>query len=303
MSSGKPIKNLAASIRTRLLNNSKRQGIDFNRMLLIYFQQCFLERLSHSKYNRRFILKGGLLFYGLEPLLSRPTKDIDLLGKGLRNQPEKIAEILQEILAIELPDGVIFLTKNMRYEIIAERKAYSGVRVFIPAELNNARHVLQIDIGFGDTIVPAPVSFDFPSLLKDKSVKLFAYSWSSVIAEKFEAIVRFGDLSSRMKDYYDIFYLQNKFDFDGKELSTAIRITFNNRESDFSALDHIFSERFAMDKQKQWLAFLFKNNLQEPSDFFQVIQYLRKFLSPIVSAIIRKENFSRKWDSSKKQWL
>ncbi len=191
----------------------------------------------------------------------------------------------------------------MRYEIIAERKAYSGVRVFIPAELNNARHVLQIDIGFGDTIVPAPVSFDFPSLLKDKSVKLFAYSWSSVIAEKFEAIVRFGDLSSRMKDYYDIFYLQNKFDFDGKELTTAIRVTFNNRETDFSSFNHIFSESFAMDKQKQWLAFLFKNNLQEPRDFFQVIQYLRKFLSPIVSAIIRKETFSRKWDSSKKQWL
>jgi len=305
MSPGKEIKDIAASIRARLLNLAKQHRIDFNRVLLMYFQQCFLERLANSKYKEQFILKGGLLFYGVEPLVARPTKDIDFLGRGMANQPDKIEAAIREILEIKLPDGVIFFAENMRSEIIAERKSYSGVRIFVSAGLNKARQNLQIDVGFGDAILPGTVEFDYPALLKDEPIKISAYSWNSVIAEKMEAIVSFSELSSRMKDYYDIFYLQDRFNFNGSELSQAIEETFKRRGTDLSGSDYIFSEDFAsnQDRQKQWSAFLRKNSLKEPSDFFQVIEHLKQFLAPVISAIRGKDNFKKKWEFARKRWI
>ena len=305
MSTGKEIKDMAASIRARLLKIARQLNIDFNRVLLIYLQQCFLDRLARSRYKEQFILKGGLLFYGVEPLIARPTRDMDFLGKNVLNQPGRIEAAIREILTIELPDGVTFLTQDMRSEIITERRFYSGVRVFVPAELSKAKQKVQIDVGFGDAIIPGTVEFDYPALLKDDPIKISAYSWNSVIAEKMEAIVSFSDLSSRMKDYYDIFYLQDRFNFNGNELSEAIEETFKRRETDLSGSDYIFSEDFAsnQDRQKQWRAFLGKNDLKEPADFFQVIKHLKQFLAPVISAIIRKENFAKKWDFARKRWL
>ena len=151
MSPQREIRDVAASVRARLLNIARQHHIDFNRVLLIYLQQCFLERLANSRYKDKFILKGGLLFYGVEQLVARPTKDIDLLGRGIVNQPDKVEAVMQEILAVELPDGVRFQTHKIRSEKIAGRRSYSGVRVFVPAELGQARQNLQIDVGFGDT--------------------------------------------------------------------------------------------------------------------------------------------------------
>jgi len=304
MSARRVIKNLEASIRARLLNLAKQHRIDFNRVLLMYFQQCFLERLANSEYRRKFILKGGLLFYGVEPLVARPTKDIDFLGEDIINQPEEIEAAIREIAAIELPDGVKFIPQSVRSEIIVERGAYSGVRIVIQAELEQARQNLQIDVGFGDRVIPRPVEFDYPNLLGDQKIKIYAYSWNSVIAEKFEAIVSFSDLSSRMKDYYDIYYLQNHFNFAGSELGRAIVETFDRRNTEISGSAYIFSDDFAKseDKQKQWLAFLKKNNLEEPGEFPFVIDHLRQFLEPVVSAIMQTISFYRVWNFRKQQW-
>lgn len=189
--------------------------------------------------------------------------------------------------------------------MIAERESYSGVRIFLPVELSKAKQNLQIDVGFGDKVVPGPVEFDYPALLQEEKIKIYAYTWSSVIAEKFEAMVSFSDLSSRMKDYYDIYYLQNRFNFDGAELSQAIVETFERRGTNLSGSDYIFSKAFAQnqDKQKQWQAFLRKNNLDEPGMFSLVITYLIKFLVPVTTAIVRKELFDKEWDFKEKQWL
>ena len=305
MSPERKIKNIAASVRARLLNMARQHHIDFNRVLLIYLQQCFLERLANSRYKEKLILKGGLLFYGVEQLVARPTKDIDFLGRGIVNQPEKIEAVIREILGIELPDGVKFQTHKMRSEKIAERRSYSGVRVFIPAELSQARLNLQIDVGFGDAVIPEPVEFGYPALLKDGMIKIYAYSWSSVIAEKMEAIVSFSDLISRMKDFYDIYYLQERFHFNGAELSRAIMETFTHRGTNISGSDYIFSEDFAHneEKRKQWRAFLRKNNLNEPDEFSMAINHIKQFLAPVVSAIRRQEDFHRFWDYEKKIWL
>lgn len=304
MNAEKEIKNLGASVRARLLNIARQHHIDFNRILLMYFQQCFLNRLVHSKYKKQFILKGGLLFYGLDSLIARPTKDIDLLGRGILNQPDKIEKLIREILTIKLPDGVTFLTQGLRSEVIAKRKSYSGVRIFVPAELSKAKQNLQIDVGFGDTIVPGPVEFAYPTLLSDETITLFAYSWYSVIAEKMEAIVSLSELSSRMKDYYDIYYLQNRFNLDGARLRMAIVETFERRGTDISESDYIFSENFAgsKDKQKQWAAFLRKNNLKAPEKFSLIIDRLKTFLMPVATSIIQQEPFNRTWNFKKKQW-
>lgn len=221
------------------------------------------------------------------------------------NQPDKIEAVIREILAIKLPDGVTFFPQSIHSEIIAERKSYSGVRVFIPAEISKATKNVQIDVGFGDAVIPRPVEFDYPALLRDKGIKIYAYSWNSVIAEKMEAIVSFSNLSSRMKDYYDIYYLQNRFNFNGSELSKAIVETFKRRSTDISGSDYIFSQEFARseDKQKQWRAFLRKNNLNEPDNFVQAIYHIEKFLSPVVSAILRQDHFNRMWNFENKQWL
>ncbi len=305
MSPKSPVKDLSASVRARLLNMARRQQIDFNRLLLLYFQQCFLDRLAHSKYKEKFILKGGLLFYGIEPLLSRPTKDIDLLGRGILNEPEAIAAAVREMVAKELPDGVTFFPKNVGLEVISEKGAYTGVRITFPASLGAAKQNLQIDVGFGDRIVPGAVEFDYPDLLSDRKIEIYAYSWSSVIAEKFEAIVRFSDLSSRMKDYYDIDYLQSHFNFDGRELSRAVEETFKRRNSDVSDAEYIFSRDFAQsrDKQKQWRGFLRKNALDSPVAFSTALVHLKNFLEPVVSAILRQKGFDSVWNFKSKQWL
>lgn len=300
----KEIKNMAASIRARLLNIAKQQHIDFNRVLLVYFQQCFLDRLAHSKYREKFILKGGLLFYGMETLGARPTKDIDFLGRGILNSPEEIEAAIREIVTIDLSDGVKFFAREIHSEVIVQKESYSGIRINIPAELSQAKQNLQIDVGFGDTVVPKPVPFDYPALLREDKIKIFAYSWSSVIAEKFEAIVSYGDLSSRMKDYYDIHYLQNRFNFDGSELSKAIAETFERRGTDLSASNYIFSEDFAQnkDKQKQWHAFLRKNNLNSPNEFSEIMDYVRNFLKPVAIPLLRKSSFDHVWSFRKQQW-
>jgi hypothetical protein len=304
MNAGKKIKNLAASVRARLLNIARQYHIDFNRVLLMYFQECFLNRLACSKYKKQFVLKGGLLFYALDPLIARPTKDIDFLGQGILNKPNEIERIIHEILTIQLPDGVSFLTESLHSEIIAKRKSYSGVRIFVIAELSKARQNLQIDVGFGDTIVPKPVAFAYPALLTDKTIKLYAYSWYSVISEKIEAIVNLNELSSRLKDYYDIHYLQNRFNFEGDKLRKAMAETFTRRGTDISGADYIFSENFAesIDKQKQWSAFLHKNNLAGTEEFPLIMKQLKAFLLPVATAIAHQEPFHLTWDFKKKQW-
>ena len=175
--------------------------------MLQYFQERFLYRLSVSPYREHFILKGALLFFLYDAHRLRPTKDIDLLGRAQSNDLKNIREVVQQIAQIEVPDGVVFTKESTTVEIIKESEEYSGVRVKIEAKLTSARQTLQIDIGFGDRIVPGPVEIEFPVILDQPAPRIKGYSKESVISEKLEAIVRFNFLTSRMKDFYDILFL------------------------------------------------------------------------------------------------
>ena len=166
------LKNIGASVRGRLLNLAKAEKRNFNNVLLQYFQERFLYRLSVSPYRENFILKGALLFLLYDAPRLRPTKDIDLLGRAESNDLEQIRAIVQQIAQIDAQDGVVFNPESTTVEIIKESEEYTGVRVKIEAFLTSARQLLQIDIGFGDRIVPGPVEIEFPVLLDQPGVKL-----------------------------------------------------------------------------------------------------------------------------------
>lgn len=300
----KPVKNIGKSVLARLQNLAKNHQIDFNRMLLLFFQERFLYRLSISEYRDRLILKGGVLFYGAYLHEARPTKDIDFLGKHLSQNPQKILSMIQSIASIKVNDGVVFDSKKISLLPITKSAKYEGIRIQLPAQIDSAIHNLQIDIGFGDWIRPVPKQFEFPRLLEPNSFAMNAYSWESVIAEKFEAIVKFHILNSRLKDFYDIYFLQANQHFNGLELKEAVSKTFQHRLTDMNLAQNIFSETFIDDKskQKQWNAFLRKFNLNFEKPFNEMMLNLQNFLGPVIDTILTDSDFLYTWDYKQLKW-
>ena len=203
----KSSKNNPASIHQRLLNKARDEQRTFNELLQYYAMERFLYRLSQSNHSDKFILKGALMLrvWGSPEL--RPTKDIDMLGRT-SNEENSIIRQIQEILSVEVsPDGLTFNSASIKAERIAEDADYEGQRICFQGSLGSAKVKMQIDIGFSDVIFPAPVESDFPTLLDFPPPRLLCYSRESAIAEKFEAMLKLGELNSRMKDFYDIWLL------------------------------------------------------------------------------------------------
>lgn len=277
-------KNIAASVRAKLLNLAKQQGIDFNRLLLLYGQERFLYRVSKSKLRDSCILKGGILFYGQHHLSARPTKDIDFLGSGIPHDPVEIEPVIREILAIKVADGLEFLSEPVSIERIVESAEYEGLRIKLRAKLEQAKVSLQVDIGFGDVVIPAPIKIDYPTLLGAKRFKIRAYSWESVVAEKLEALARFGELSSRVKDFYDIDFLLREKKVNKRNLKKAITETFRNRGTGLRAAQEILTGKslnMAI-KERQWQAFLRKNQIESTTSFAEIFKLIRQHLEPLV---------------------
>jgi hypothetical protein len=297
-------KNVAASVRDRLLNISKDLKIDFNRTLLLYAQERFLYRLISSKYRENFFLKGGVLFYGVHQLKARPTKDIDFLVSNLKNDAKKFKIVISDIIKQDLKDGLIFDFSSLSLEEIAENTEYRGLRIKVATYLEKAKINLQLDMGFGDVIFPEPITFKYPSILDEKAFDINAYTWESVIAEKFEAIVKLSDLNSRMKDFYDVNFLMQNHDFAGKYLREAIARTFNNRGTNLKNYTYIFSNGFkdSKDKHIQWQAFIKKSRLDTEQKFNRIIDSLKNFIEPLVLTILEKNTFDEKWHRSSQKW-
>jgi predicted nucleotidyltransferase component of viral defense system len=282
-----PVKDIAASIRARLLNVAKKSGRDFDAVLLQYLQERFLYRLSLSRFRRHLILKGALMFLAYDMSLLRPTRDIDFLGFSTSNDLDEIRDIVTEIARIELADGVRFNIESVRVERIKEDADYEGVRVKLEARLTAAKKVLQLDIGFGDVVVAGPMDMNFPVLLEDQPrPNLLVYSRESAIAEKFEALVSLNLLTSRMKDIYDILHLAERETFSSATLREAITTTFARRSTPLEDRYMIFSNEFAMNREKsdQWNAFLRRSRLQSSLTVAEAIDRLKSFIEPVCSA-------------------
>ena len=289
-------RNLPASVRQRLLNRARSDQRPFNELLQYYAMERFLYRLSKSPYADRFILKGGLLLRAWRSPEIRPTMDIDVLGITSNEESNIIAQI-QEIIALDVePDGLDFDPDSVRAERIIENADYEGARILLNGTLGSARVFLQIDIGFGDVVFPGPEEIDLPAMLNFPAPRLQCYSRESVIAEKFELMVKFGELNSRMKDFYDIWLLSRCFDFEGTKLSEAIRLTFERRETPLPETIIIFTEDFIAQKQVEWKAFW--KRLQQghvPDSFAVVIKTTNEFLSPLATALSSGTPFARNW--------
>ncbi|MGD0223229.1 MAG: nucleotidyl transferase AbiEii/AbiGii toxin family protein [Terriglobia bacterium] len=289
--------NLPASVHQLLLNKARQTHRPFNELLQYYAMERFLYRLSKSPHAARFILKGALMFTAWKLESYRPTKDIDLLGR-MANQVENVVAIAREICAHPVAsDGLAFDPATVEGARIAEEANYHGVRIRFRANLGTARVILQLDIGFGDVIVPASQPIEYPTLLEFEAPRLHGYSKESMVAEKFESLVARGILNSRMKDYFDIWTLSRQFDFDGQTLGNAIAKTFSHRGTKIVPEPIGLSAKFVDDstKMSQWRGFIRKSRLDAPPELAEVVVNIASFLGPLVTTLSAGKTFRRKW--------
>lgn len=290
-------KDLGASVRQRLLNRARERGEDFQLVLINYAIERFLYRLSQSKHRDRLVLKGAMLFSAWEEAPHRPTRDLDLLGSGDDAVPT-VEGVVVDVLQSQVPsDGVEFDETSIRGEVIREEQEYHGVRVRLEARLAGARIPVQVDVAFGDVVIPQPEIIEYPTLLDLPSPRIRAYSPAPVIAEKFQAIVALGIANTRMKDFYDLWVLADRLEFDGATLREAIHATFERRKTPIPteppvALTAEFYDDAA--KQAQWDAFLQRSGLEAPA-LPEVAAACWSFLRPVAEAALRDVTFQKIW--------
>jgi hypothetical protein len=291
-------KNIAASVRQRLLDKARETGRPFNELLQYFAMERFLYRLSRSPYANKFVLKGALMLIVWEAPLSRPTMDIDLLGR-IDNSIETIVEVTRQICRHEVePDGIVFDVTGIEAENIAEDADYEGIRIRFRGSLDTARFIIQLDIGFGDIVVPSPEPTNYPTLLDLPAPRLRGYSRESTIAEKFEAMVKLGILNSRMKDFFDIWLMSRQFDFEGPIVAEAISKTFSTRGTNIQAKPIALARAFGEDLEKaaQWRGFVRKNRLVDvPQNLAEVVTAIADFLRPITEQLAAGRVFKATW--------
>lgn len=277
--------NKAASVRARLLNVAKAQGLDFNQVLVRYALERVLYRLTQSRHADRFLLKGALLFTLWYDMPHRATRDVDLLGFGASDL-DSVEDVFRDIAAVSADDGIVFDPASVKVQQIRKEAGYGGVRVIITGDLAKARCRTQIDVGFGDAVTPAPVDSVYPVLLDDMPApRLRAYPTYTVIAEKLHAIALLGMTNTRLKDYFDLSVVLERENLDLTLLTAAIKATFERRGMAIpETLPIGLTDEFAHDVSRQalWLAFLKMNDLP-PEPLPAVIARLSTALAPALS--------------------
>lgn len=293
----------AASVLARLKNKGKQSGRSYQLCLQLFCQEEFLRRLEKSKYAENLVLKGGLFIYAVTDFDSRVTMDVDFLLRRVPNTPEQMKKVLEEIIAISTAnDFVTFEIKDIAP--IAVAKKYAGIGASLVARIKNTKTPFSIDFGVGDVIVPNQEKRRIPTQLEDFEAPMVnTYSLETTIAEKIDAILSLMEFSSRMKDYYDIYYLANKFDFDGNILSNALRKTFENRGHTFTneQFEAVMSFDDDESMQKKWKAFSRKIDVKT-DNYSIVLRTIQKFLIKPFIAAINEDFFCEHWIASKNIW-
>ncbi len=295
----KLVTNVAASVRQRLLNLARERQEDFGLLLTKYALERLLFRISQSEHKTAFILKGALLFELWTEHTHRPTRDADFLSVG-NSDPSRFEAIFKEICVLPVvDDGLIFDPSSVSARQIKEGADYEGVRVTFLGYLEKARIPMQLDIGFGDAVTPPAIETAFPTILDGPAAVLLTYPRETVVAEKFEAMVKLGIANTRMKDFHDLYSLSHLFSFEGQVLSEAILRTFERRRTRLPSSPPIaFTAQFFEDesKQRQWTAFIGKNKLYiEPIPLKAVVDDIEQFVMPLVLGVATGGKWSRSW--------
>jgi len=295
--------DIATSVLARLKNKATESGRSYQLCLQLFCQEEFLRRLEKSKYAENLVLKGGLFIYSLTDFDSRVTVDVDFLLRRIPNTPEQLKAILEEIIVTDT--GNDFITFEIRdVAPIAVAKKYAGIGASLLAKIKNTKTPFGIDFGVGDIIVPKQEKRKIPTQLDDfDAPTVNTYSLETTVAEKLDAILSLMEFSSRMKDYYDLYYLANKFDFDGTTLTKALNKTFENREHHFTVEQFEQIMTFGSDDamQKKWKAFCRKIDTKT-DDFITVLKTIRKFLSEPYNAAVENKEFAESWSAPNEKW-
>ena len=276
------IENVTASIQARLKNKADEIGRPFNEILQYYGMERFLYRLSKTVYAKDFILKGGLMLYGLDIPMRRPTRDIDFLGTAAYLQKD-IMSVFNAAMSVPFPgDGMLFDPKTLRLSQTQAEANQGGIRITFIGYLGTVRLPMQVDVGFSDELASEALSIEYPIILSDMEVpRLKGYPLESIISEKFHAMIRFADLNSRWKDYYDIYLLLDAFEFESQVLINALKATFSNRPTSLTdEIPYGLRDEFAIANQEKWKTFLSKYKLGNVSitDLRQVINRIWQFM-------------------------
>lgn len=288
--------DIAASVLVKLRNKAKSSGISYQQCLQLFMQEEFLRKLSQSGYDNFLVLKGGLFIYMLTNFESRATIDVDFLLRGYSNSVENVKDLIEKI--IDTPTGNDFVSLTAQgFEEISPQRKYHGISTQIIGQIKNVRVPFNVDIGVGDIIVPQAEQRTINTQLPDFEAPVIkTYSLESTIAEKFDAILQRFELTGRMKDFYDIFYLSRTFDFDGTKLQAAIFETLQRRGTlyDRESFKRIVSLSDDVDMQKRWKYFL-KSIKDDTLEFSVVIAEIQAFLEPVFDAIVNEEEWQKHW--------
>jgi len=290
--------DVGISILAKLKNKSKASGILFQQCLQLFFQEEFLRRLSKSRYAENFVLKGGLFIYLLSDFESRVTVDVDFLLQKMNNDLGKINEIVGEIISTPSEYNEIIILEQKKTERISMQRKYPGISIQIIGRIKNVRVPFDVDIAIGDVIIPHPQKRSIHTQLDGYDApEVLTYSLESTIAEKFEAILQRFELTSRMKDFYDIYYLSKNFDFDGRNLKEAIKQTISSRGTEFdrNTIDRVLALSSETDMQIKWRYFL-KTIQSSDLLFSDVLSGIDVFLRPVWYAFVSNEEFSGVWN-------
>ncbi len=295
--------DIAASVLAKLRNKAKTSGIGYQQCLQLFMQEEFLRKLSKSEYADCLILKGGLFIYTLTNFESRATIDVDFLLRRYSNSIDDVKKLICKIIDTPTGNDYIKMTAQGFAEISPQRK-YHGISTQIIGQIKNVRVPFNVDIGVGDVIVPSAEERVITTQLPDFEVPIIkTYSLESTIAEKFDAILQRFELTGRMKDFYDIYYLARTFDFEGANLQTAIFKTLQQRGTPYNkdSFKRITALADDEDMLKRWKYFL-KNIKNDTLEFSSVIAKIREFLEPAFEAIVNGKEFNGIWNYSNAKW-
>mgnify|MGYP003299961392 CR=1 FL=1 len=293
-----------ASVLAKLKTKSKQTGNSLQMHLQLFCQEEFLRRLALSKYADNLVLKGGLFIYTLTNFESRATVDVDFLLRQLPNSVEEMEKIITEILSVDTGNDFIEFTAGS-FESISPQRKYTGVSCQIVGKIKNTRTPFSVDLGVGDIIVPKAEKRKIPVQLEDFSQpEISTYSLESTIAEKFDAILQRLEMTSRMKDFYDIYYLSKMFGFDGRKLQEAISETLQNRGTSYNrdSLNQIAGFVNDAEMVAKWKRAL--KDIKNPDlSFDEVVESIVNFLNPIWSKLVDEEEFFGEWINTEQKWL
>jgi predicted nucleotidyltransferase component of viral defense system len=294
--------NLQASVRQRLKNIADTSGRPFAEVLQWYAIERFLARFAMTPHRDVLLLKGAALLRAWEADPARPTMDIDL-GIGRILSVEEATAVVIDCLTAEIePDGLEFDLGSVRGEPIRIAQEYPGVRVRCRGVLGTARFTVQIDIGFGDVVVPEPVEIQYPALLGNSPPRVRGYRLETVVAEKLEAIISLGVRTSRMKDYFDLWWLLQNRSFEGGDILRAILTTFERRQTrGNSGVPAGLSQDVAdaAEKRRQWDGFIRRMRFDEqPTSFSEAVSVIREFAVPVLVAVSETARFDKRWTAA-----